>query len=58
MLASYAPLFVADGRDYKMPKVSRYHPALVVLHWLLAILIPPRSLLAFWWWQKSPTATR
>jgi len=23
-----------------MPQVSRYHPALVVLHWLLAILIP------------------
>jgi cytochrome b561 len=24
----------------KMSQVSRYHPALVVLHWLLAILIP------------------
>jgi cytochrome b561 len=28
-----------ESREPDMPKVSRYHPALVALHWLLAILI-------------------
>ncbi len=37
-----------------MSQVSRYHPLLVVLHWLLAILVPVALVLGAWVMAKIP----
>jgi cytochrome b561 len=37
-----------------MGRVSRYHPLLVILHWLLALLIISALSLGFFWLAPTP----
>ena len=39
-----------------MKHVSRYHPLLVTLHWLLAVLIVAALLVGFFWLAATPNA--
>jgi cytochrome b561 len=41
---------------YRMGYVSRYHPLLVTLHWLLAVLIVGMLGVGFFWLAKLPNA--
>jgi cytochrome b561 len=42
--------------ELKMTHVSRYHPLLVALHWLLAGLIIATLILGFFWLAATPNA--
>jgi cytochrome b561 len=39
-----------------MKQVSRYHPLLVTLHWVLAILIVAALMVGFFWLSATPNS--